>query len=47
MKKTLVKQNEGKYRSSDRQKITEKSQFVDRKYFGGRTKNERRHRFPS
>ena len=36
--KSLV--NDGKDRSSDRQQITEQSQFVDRKHFGGKKKME-------
>ena len=45
--KSLTKQNDGKDRSSDRQQITEQSKFIDRKYFGGRTKNRKRPRFLS
>ena len=45
--KSLVKQNDGKDRSSDKQQITEQSKFVDRKYLDGRTKNGRRPRFLS
>ena len=33
--KSLVKQNDGNDRSSDRQQITEQSKLVDRKYIGG------------
>ena len=33
--KSLVKQNDGNERGSDRPKIAEQSKFVDRKYFGG------------
>ena len=33
--KSLVKQNHGKDRSSDRHQITKQPELVDRKYFGG------------
>ena len=38
--KSLVKQNDGKDRSSDRQQITKQSELVYRKYFGGAKKME-------
>ena len=43
--KSLVKQNEGKGRSGDRQQITKESELFDRKYFGGGKQYGRRTRF--
>ena len=37
--KNLVKQNDGNQRNSDRPKISEQPEFVNREYFGAGTKN--------
>ena len=40
--KSLLKQNDGKGRGSDRQQIAEQPELLERKYFGGGKKNGRR-----